>query len=74
MKILSQIVDFINRLVIPDYDRRLKSAKVTHKMLLESTKGSLNHFYNHEGVKIRGFHDPVIKWKYEHPLVEKYKR
>ena len=62
------------KLTSKDYDQNIKSAKNITKMIIDSTNGKSNHFYNSNGEKIRGYHkrikfNPTIN---QHPLITKY--
>lgn len=62
------------RFFIKDYDAKVSSARSIKNMLVESTKGSINHFYDINGERIRGYSNTVIRSRYiEHPLIKKYK-
>ena len=66
----------IYRLFIKDFDNKLNSAKQTYKMIKSSTIGSVNHFYNKEGVQIRGYYKRSPNFSNilpTHPLLLKYK-
>lgn len=62
------------KLTTKDFDQKIKSAKLTSKMIIDSTNGTINHFYDPNGNKIRGYHkrikfNPAIV---QHPLIQKY--
>ena len=57
-----------------DFYQKVERAKAFKQMMEESTKGSLNHFYNTDGEQIRGFSNVSIRTKrVEHPLIERYR-
>lgn len=61
------------KLTDKNFDDKLKSAKMTTKMILASTNGSVSHFYNDEGLKIRGYSNTSVKTRSVfHPLIAKY--
>lgn len=55
-----------------DYDNRLSFAQSITNNTNESTNGKLNHFYDNQGTKIRGWHKPLVKFQSQHPLISKY--
>ena len=66
--------EHIYRFFIKDYDARVASAKAIRRMINESTRGSINHFYDTNGERIRGYDNRVVcSRKVEHPLIVKYK-
>jgi hypothetical protein len=68
---------FFYSLFIKDFDRKLESAKKTHKMIVASTNGRLNHFYNKKGEQIRGYYKRPAKFSNvlpTNPLILKYER
>jgi hypothetical protein len=68
------LINFFSKFKDKDFDQKVKRAKVTSQMIIDSTNGSINHFYNMDGEKIRGFNNKVIKTKpVSHPLMLKYK-
>ena len=61
------------KLTTKDYDQKIKSAKQTTRMIIDSTNGSINHFYNKDGEKIRGYHKMIrFNSTVQHPLIQKY--
>ena len=61
------------KLTMKDYDSRVNNAKAMVRNLKESTKGSINHFYDMNGEQIRGYSNDVIRSRrVEHPLISKY--
>ncbi len=61
------------KITLTNYDDQIKSAKMTTSMIVSSTNGKINHFYNEQGDKIRGwegktYHSP----NEQHPLVKQY--
>ncbi len=62
------------KLTDKNFDNKLKSAVLTTKMIIASTNGSISHFYNMDGVKIRGYSNTSIKTRNVfHPLILKYR-
>jgi hypothetical protein len=47
------------RLTIKDYLKVMESARMTSKMINESTYGKMTHFYDSSGKQIRGFHKHI---------------
>lgn len=71
----NKIKQFFYRLFVEDFDSKLKSAKKTHNMIISSTEGKLNHFYNDKGGEIRGYYRRQYKFANTlptHPLIVKY--
>lgn len=63
------------KLTDKNFNTKLKSARLTHKMIVASTNGKLSHFYDEHGNKIRGYSNDVIKTRIKnnyHPLIVKY--
>ena len=52
----------------------LANAKRTTQMIVESTYGRTNHFYDMNGETIRGWQSPVYHSVGRHPLVEYYNK
>lgn len=66
--------DIFFQLFIKDYKYRLASAKSLNRTILGSTYGRTNHFYNADGVKIRGWAEKQYRFKNELSELElKYK-
>ena len=62
------------RFFMKDYDARVSKAKSISQMITESTRGSINHFYDINGEQIRGYSNVVVRSRYiEHPLISRYK-
>jgi hypothetical protein len=61
------------KLTLKDYDASIKSALKTTNMIISSTNGSISHFYNAQGMKVRGWEGRQYKFQDKHPLIEKYK-
>lgn len=61
------------KLTVKDYDAKMKSSQITTNMIIESTNGSISHFYNVQGLKIRGWEGRRYKFNNLHPLITKYK-
>ena len=71
---MKTLLTWFYRLTSKDFDEQIENAKQTHRMILDSTKGSINHFYNMDGEQIRGYSNNVIRSKNVfHPLITKYK-
>jgi hypothetical protein len=69
------ITQLLYRLFIKDFDSRLECANATYKMIMASTHGKINHFYNDKGEKIRGYHkrsQNVVKVLPTNSLIVKY--
>ena len=60
------------KLTLRDYDIIIKSARKTTNMIIASTNGSVSHFYNEQGTKIRGWEGRQYKFNNQHPLINKY--
>ena len=62
------------KLTTKDFDQKIKSAKMTSRMIVESTNGSINHFYDMSGNQIRGYHKHIKfnNINNQHPLTKKY--
>ena len=61
------------KLTLRNYDDQIKSAKMTTSMIVSSTNGKINHFYNIQGDKIRGWEGKTYHYPNEmHPLVKQY--
>jgi len=61
------------KLTDKNFNDKLKSATLTTKMIEASTNGSISHFYNTNGDKIRGYSNTSIKTRSVfHPLIAKY--
>lgn len=58
-----------------EYAKRIRNAGVLMNTIIESSEGSLNHFYNYQGEQIRGWHRkrPSFASSSEHPLASYYK-
>ena len=57
-----------------NYKKSLSSAVLLNTNLKQSSKGSLEHFYDTDGNQIRGWHHKSISFKREqHPLIQKYR-
>lgn len=62
------------KLTVRDYNKIIQSAKITNKMIIDSTYGKPAHFYNSSGIKIRGFHKHIKFTNIsQHPLIQQYK-
>jgi hypothetical protein len=61
------------KLTLKDYDASIESAIKTTNMIIASTNGSISHFYNEQGTKIRGWQGRQYKFNNQHPLIAKYK-
>lgn len=73
---IEKLVHNIKCLMIKDYEVKLESSRNTRKMILESTRGSINHFYNMDGVQIRGYYKRSTRFNNvlpTHPLLVRYK-
>ena len=70
MKTLSTL---FYKLTLKDYDATIKSALKTTNMIIASTNGSVSHFYNDQGTKIRGWEGKQYKFNNQHPLIDKYR-
>lgn len=56
-----------------NYDEKIHNAKNLFTNLKESTRGHINHFYDMNGDRIRGYSNVVVRSRYvEHPLISKY--
>ena len=62
------------KLTTEDFDQRIKSAKLTSRMIIDSTNGSINHFYDSNGNNIRGYHKHIkfSNITNQHPLITRY--
>lgn len=64
------------RLFDKNFEAKVKSARLTTKMIMEATEGKLTHFYDEHGDKIRGYSNKVISTRnhhhHYHPLIAKY--
>ena len=63
------------KLTDKNFNTKFKSASLTHKMIVASTNGSLSHFYDSKGNKIRGYSNTKVKTRVQnnyHPLISKY--
>jgi hypothetical protein len=70
---MKKLLTFWYKLTDKNFDDKLKSAKATTKMIIASTNGSISHFYDTNGVKIRGFSNTRNKTRSVfHPLIQKY--
>jgi hypothetical protein len=62
------------KLTLKDFEDRIEMAQNLFQNVKESTKGSINHFYNMDGEKIRGYSNLTIRTRHtEHPLITKYR-
>lgn len=60
-------------MTMPDFKQRLTSATNTMGLVEECTRGRLcTHFYNVDGVQIRGWQENKTKRSFKHPLEIKY--
>jgi hypothetical protein len=70
---MKTLTTWFYRLTMNDFNEKVKNAKQTRRMILASTKGSIEHFYNVDGEQIRGYSNAVIRSRIAyHPLIEKY--
>jgi hypothetical protein len=68
------IKERIYKFFMKDYDERVSYAKSIKSMIKDSTRGSINHFYDMNGEQIRGYDNRIVRSrKVEHPLISKYK-
>lgn len=71
MKILYRL---FYKFTCKDYIKLIDSATMTHEMIMDSTSGKSNHFYNSNGTRIRGFHKHIRFTNIpSHPLIQQYK-
>ncbi len=70
---MKKLITYFRRLIIKDYDAKLKSSIIMRDMILASTKGSISHFYNEQGQKIRGWESRQYKFNSQHPLITQYR-
>jgi predicted secreted protein len=70
---MKTLLHLFYKLTTKDFDTKIKSARKTTNMILASTNGSINHFYNEQGQKIRGWEGKTYKFKNTlHPLIKQY--
>ncbi len=70
---MKTLITWFYRLTMNDFDEKIKKAKQTRRMIMASTKGGVDHFYNIDGEQIRGYSNTVIRTKHiHHPLIQKY--
>ena len=69
---MKKLFTLFYKLTTKDYDSKIKSARKTTNMIIASTNGSISHFYNEQGQKIRGWEGKQYKFNNEHPLIKKY--
>jgi predicted secreted protein len=70
---MKTLINLYYKLTTKDFDQKIESARKTTNMILSSTNGSVSHFYNAQGQKIRGWEGKTYRFKNEmHPLVKKY--
>jgi len=60
------------KLTTKNFDQEIEAARKTSDMILSSTNGSISHFYNEQGQKIRGWESKTYKFNLQHPLITKY--
>ena len=72
---MKKLITLWHKLTDRNFDSKIKSAKNTTRMIVESTNGRCNHFYDMNGNKIRGYSNSVVRTKTikEHPLISQYK-
>jgi hypothetical protein len=71
---MKTLITLFYKLTNKDFDKKIKRAKQTRRMIVASTNGNISHFYNMEGERIRGYSNTIIRSrKVEHPLIAKYK-
>lgn len=57
-----------------NFFQKIDNAKGIKRMIEESTKGSINHFYDMNGEQIRGYSNYIVRSrKVDHPLISKYR-
>jgi hypothetical protein len=70
---MKTLIRLFYKLTLKDYDVKIKSARMTRRMIVDSTNGSINHFYDMNGEQIRGYSNTVIRSRnIHHPLINKY--
>ena len=70
---MKKLITLYYKFTTKDYESKIRSARQTTNMILASTTGSISHFYNEQGQKIRGWQGKTYKFNNEHPLILKYK-
>ena len=71
---MNKLEKFIFGIFIKDLDKRIESQKNTISMIKSATSGNTSHFYNTQGVKIRGWAKKEYKFDKVHPLIAKYNK
>jgi predicted secreted protein len=70
---MKTILSLFYKLTTKDFDQKIQSARKTTNMIISSTNGSIAHFYNEQGQKIRGWEGKTYKFGKEiHPLIKQY--
>ena len=69
---MKTLIKLFYKLTIKDFESKIQSARKTTNMILDSTNGSISHFYNEKGQKIRGWEGKTYKFNSQHPLVTRY--
>jgi hypothetical protein len=69
---MKQLITLFYKLTTKDFNKKVESARQTTSMIISSTNGSLSHFYNDRGEKIRGWGSKTYKFTPQHPLITKY--
>jgi predicted secreted protein len=70
---MKTLIKLFYKLTLHDFNSKLESAKKTSQMIMASTEARTNHFYNEQGVKIRGWQSRNYKFTNNiHPLIAKY--
>mgnify|MGYP003625206533 CR=1 FL=1 len=72
---MKKLINLWHYLTDEDFDVKLSHAKNTYKNIVTSTNTDVSHFYDRDGVQIRGFHNRSIRFEPNtniHPLIIKY--
>jgi hypothetical protein len=69
---MKKLINLFYKLTTKDFDQKIQSARKTTNMIISSTNGSISHFYNEQGQKIRGWEGKTYKFTNQHPLITKY--
>lgn len=69
---MKKLIYLFYKLTTKDFDQKIQSARKTTNMIISSTNGSISHFYNEHGQRMRGWESKTYKFTNQHPLITKY--
>jgi len=69
---MKKLINLFYKLTTKDFDQKILSTRKTTNMIISSTNGSISHYYNEQGQKIRGWESKTYRFNNQHPLITKY--